>query len=76
MTGDCRRERTSRAMRGIRALPFRLEDFLLGTAFGGKAQQVDRLVKMATCDNHRRRTHLMELGCRRPHFVQIVTFSP
>src|ERR1019366_171713 len=52
MAGQRRRERASGAMRGIRALAVRLEHFLFDPADGREAEEVDRLLQVASGNDH------------------------
>jgi hypothetical protein len=56
VAGQGRGERTSGAMRGFRALTVRLENFHLRAPGGTKAQEIDRLLQVASGNHHVRRS--------------------
>jgi hypothetical protein len=76
MAGQCGGERAPGAMRGIRALALRLENFRFPAALSRKAEEIDRFLQVAAGDDYvggtqivqaiRRHAHLSEIGNRHP----------
>ena len=71
VAGQRRGERTSGAMGGIRALTVRLENFLLSASGGSKAEEIDRLLQVASGDYHIRRSQRVQTSGRLAHLVEI-----
>src|ERR1700686_2201062 len=71
MTGQSGGESASRSVGGIRALPVSLEKFRLQPPPGGKAQQVDRLVKVASGYNDISGPQRVQTSSGLPHFIHI-----
>src|ERR1019366_9816697 len=64
-------ERTSGAVGGIRALTVRLENFLLGASGGREAEEIDRLLQVASGDDHIRRSERVQTSGRLAHLVEV-----
>src|ERR1700674_2478453 len=60
VAGQRRGERTSGAMRGIRALTVRLENFLFGASGTRETEEIDHLLQMASRDYHIRRSQSVQ----------------
>src|ERR1700676_3342940 len=71
MAGQGSGEGASGAMGGIRALTVRLENLLLSTLGGGKAQEIDRLLQVARGDFHIPRSQLKKTSGRPAELVEI-----
>src|ERR1700687_4659039 len=71
VAGQRRGECTSGAMRGIRALTVRLENFLFGASGSRETEKIARLLQVASRDYHIRRSQRVQASSRLAHLIEI-----